>query len=147
MAHHRMTRDEWLPFATAGTRTGKLAVVRADGSPHVAPVWFLIDTADGVDRIVFNTGANTVKGKALRRDPRFAMAVDESAPPYSYAMFYANASIVDDPAEMLPWSIRIGARYMGADRGEEFGRRNAVPGELLVIAPITKVVAEANLTD
>jgi PPOX class probable F420-dependent enzyme len=144
---HRMPRDEWLRFASFGTRTGMVAVVRADGTPHVAPVWFLIEEADGVDRIVFNTGANTVKGKALRRDPRFAMAVDEPTPPYSYAMFYATASIVDDPAEMLPWSIRIGARYMGPDRGEEYGRRNAVPGELLIVAPITKVVAKADIAD
>ncbi len=145
--YHRMERDEWLPFVTAGTRTGKVAVVRADGSPHVAPVWFLVDTADGVDRLVFNTGAKTLKGKALRRDLRFAMAVDDDRPPFSYVMFYAEATIVDDPAEMLPWSIRIGARYMGAERAEAFGRRNAVPGELLIIAPITKVVAEANLAD
>ncbi len=146
--YHRMARDEWLPFVTAGTRTGKVAVVRADGSPHVAPVWFLVDTAGGVDRLVFNTGAKTLKGKALRRDPRFAMAVDDDRPPYSYVMFYAEATtIVDDPAEMLPWSVRIGARYMGEDRAEQFGARNAVPGELLIVAPITKVVAEADLAD
>ncbi|HEY7591716.1 MAG TPA: PPOX class F420-dependent oxidoreductase [Actinophytocola sp.] len=145
--YHRMSRDEWLPFVLDGTRTGKLAVVRADGSPHVAPVWFVLDTADGTDRIVFNTGANTVKGKALRRDPRFAMCVESDDPPYSYVMFYATATIVDDPEISLPWSVRIAARYMGEERGEEFGRRNAVPGELLVVAPITKVVAEANIAD
>jgi len=146
--YHRMSRDEWLPFVLDGTRTGKLAVVRADGSPHVAPVWFVIDTVDGEDRIVFNTGANTVKGKALRRDPRFAMCVETDEPPFSYVMFYATATtILDDPATSLPWSVRIGARYMGADKGEEFGRRNAVAGELLVVAPITKVVAEANIAD
>jgi len=42
---------------------------------------------------------------------------------------------------MLPWSIRIAARYMGADRGDEFGRRNAVEGELLVRLRIEHVVA------
>jgi PPOX class probable F420-dependent enzyme len=147
MAHRRMERSEWLPFVSSGTRTGHLAVVRASGAPHVAPVWFVIDTVDGVDRIVFNTGANTVKGKALRRDPRFAMSVDVDEPPYSYVMFYAEASIVEDPATMLPWSVRIGARYMGEERAEEFGRRNAVAGELLVVAPITKVVAEADIAD
>jgi PPOX class probable F420-dependent enzyme len=145
VAYHGMARDEWLAFARSGTRTGMVGVVRADGTPHVAPVWFLIDTADGVDRILFNTGANTVKGKALRRDRRFAMAVDHAEPPYSYAMFYATASIVDDPTEMLPWSVRIAARYMGEDRAEEYGRRNAVPGELLIVARITKVVANAEI--
>ena len=144
---HRMERDEWLEFVGRGTRTGKLAVVRKDGSPHVAPVWFVLDTTDGVDRLVFNTGENTVKGKALRRDPRFAMCVDIDQPPFSYVMFYATATIIDSPSESLPWSVRIGSRYMGEELGEEFGRRNAVPGELLIVAEITKVVAEANIAD
>ena len=144
---YRMARAEWLAFANAGTRTGKLAVVRADGSPHVAPIWFVAATVDDEDCLVFNTGATTVKGKALRRDPRFALVVDDDHPPYSYVMFYATARIVDDPTVSLPWSTRIGARYMGPERGEEFGRRNAVAGELLIIAPITKVVAEANISD
>ena len=62
-------------------------------------------------------------------------------------MFYATASLVDDPAEMLPWSVLIGARYMGSTRGEEFGRRNAVPGELLVVGTVTKVVAQSGIAD
>jgi PPOX class probable F420-dependent enzyme len=146
MAWHRMEREEWLPFVSSGTRTGHLAVTRLDGSPHVAPVWFLLDSSTGVDRLVFNTGSTTVKGRALARDPRFAMSVDMAAPPYSFVLFYATASIVDDPVESLPWSVRIASRYMGEERGEEFGRRNAVPGELLVFGTITKVVAEAEIS-
>jgi PPOX class probable F420-dependent enzyme len=117
-----------------------------DGTPHVAPVWFLLDSSTGVDRLVFNTGSSTVKGRALLRDPRFAMSVDVAAPPYSFVLFYATASIVDDPVESLPWSVRIASRYMGEERGEGFGRRNAVPGELLVFGTITKVVAEAEIS-
>lgn len=142
---NRMERAEWLPFVMQGTRTGKLAVARKDGTPHVAPVWFLIDTQDGVDRIIFNTSSRTIKGKALLRDPRFALCVDDDSPPFSYVMFYASASIVDDVDEMLPWSVRLGARYMGEEHGEEFGRRNAAPGELLIVGEITKVVAEAGI--
>ena len=48
-----MTREEWLQFVSTGTRTGKLASTRASGSPHVAPVWFLIDqTPDGDDVVL-----------------------------------------------------------------------------------------------
>ena len=32
-----MTDDEWRAFLTEPARTGKLATVRADGRPHVAP--------------------------------------------------------------------------------------------------------------
>jgi PPOX class probable F420-dependent enzyme len=147
MPWHKMPRSEWEPFAAAGTRTGHVAVTRADGSPHVAPVWFVLDTSSGVDRIFFNTAEKTVKARALRRDPRFAMSVDVAAPPYSFVLFYATASIVDDPVASLPWSVRIGARYMGEERGAEFGRRNAVPGELLIVGTITKVVAEADIAE
>ena len=42
---------------------------------------------------------------------------------------------------MLDIATRTGARYMGADRAEEFGRRNAVPGELVVRVRPTKVIA------
>jgi len=144
---YRMERAEWLAFATHGTRTGKLATVRADGSPHVAPVWFVIDSSSDVDRIVFTTGSGTAKGKALQRDPRFAMCVDVDSPPFSYVVFHATAEISSSVEEMLPWAVRLGTRYMGAERGEAFGRRNAVPGELLVFGTITKVVAQANIAD
>jgi hypothetical protein len=34
---------------------------------------------------------------------------------------------------------------MGPDRAEEFGRRNAVPGELLVRVTPERVIAETNV--
>lgn len=147
-----MDRAQWLDFVHHGTRTGKLATVRADGSPHIAPVWFLIDTeaADagrGPDRIVFNTGADTVKGKALRRDPRFALCVDLETPPFGYVQFRAEAELSEDPGALLHWATRLGARYMGEEAAEAFGRRNAVPGELLVLGRITHTVALGGIAD
>lgn len=141
---HKMDHAEWLGFVHHGTRTGKLAIVRADGSPHVAPVWFLIDDRD---RIVFTTGAETVKGKAFRRDPRFALCVDLETPPYSYVQFQAEAEISEDLDLMLEWATRLGARYMGEDKAGAFGKRNAVPGELLVFGTITKTIALAEIAD
>ena len=75
-----MTRDEWHAFVSAGTRTGKLAVVRKDGSPHVVPIWFVLDGDD----FVFTTGATTTKGYALRRDGRAAICVDDDRPPFAF---------------------------------------------------------------
>jgi PPOX class probable F420-dependent enzyme len=144
---YHMGRDEWLAFVMHGTRTGKLATVRKDGSPHVAPIWFLVDAADDGDHLVFTTGADTVKGYALKRDPRLSMVVDVESPPYSFVQFQAEATISEDLDDMLGWATRLGARYMGAEHAEAFGRRNAVPGELLVRARITKVVALAEIAD
>ena len=57
------TATEWREFLTAGTRTGKLATTCLDGRPHVVPIWFVLDGDD----LVFNTGADTVKGRSLAR--------------------------------------------------------------------------------
>ncbi|WP_026401872.1 PPOX class F420-dependent oxidoreductase [Actinomadura rifamycini] len=137
----KMTDDEWRAFVTAGTRTGKCAVTRKDGAPHVTPIWFVLDGDD----LLFNTGASTVKGRALARDPRLSVCVDDQEPPYSFVLLRAVATLVEDLDEMRRWATAIGARYMGADRAEEFGARNAVPGEYLVRARITGVVAERDV--
>lgn len=144
---YHMERDEWLAFVMHGTRTGKLATVRKDGAPHVAPIWFLIDAAADGDYLVFTTGADTAKGYAVRRDPRLSMVVDIEEPPFSFVQFAAEASVSEDLEEMLDWATRLGARYMGAEQAGAFGKRNAVPGELLIRARITKVVALAEIAD
>ena len=41
----------------------------------------------------------------------------------------------------------VGGRYMGADRADEFGARNAVPGELVVRITPTHIVARADIAD
>ncbi|HEX5117598.1 MAG TPA: PPOX class F420-dependent oxidoreductase [Pseudonocardiaceae bacterium] len=142
-----MSKDEWRAFLSSGTKTGKLALMRADGSPHVVPIWFALDSSGDDDYVIFNTNEKTVKAKALRRDPRLAMCVDEEHPPYSFVSLQAEAELFDDLVAMLPWSTRLGGRYMGEDKAEAFGRRNAVPGELLVRARITRVIAHAAIAE
>lgn len=139
-----MTHDEWRAFLLDEPRTGKLAVVRADGSPHVAPIWFDLDDDDTV---VFSTGANTVKGRAIRRDPRVSLCVDDERPPFAYVRIDGSAELSDDLDEMLEWTTRIAGRYMGADRAESYGRRNAVPSEVLVKVRPARVFAESGISD
>jgi PPOX class probable F420-dependent enzyme len=124
--------------------TGKLATVRANGQPHVAPVWYEIDT-DGT--IVFNTGESTVKGRNLRRDPRASLRVDDERPPFSFVVVEGVVELSNDPDDLRAWATRIGARYMGADRGEEYGARNGVAGELVVRLRPDRVVSALDLAD
>ena len=56
------------------------------------------------------------------------------------------ATVTEDPGELVASATLIGRRYMGVDRAEEFGRRNGVPGELLVKLRPTKVVTDLNVT-
>lgn len=133
-------------FLSHGTRTGKLAWTARDGRPLVAPVWFLLE-GDGDDAtLVFNTGAGTAKGKALARDPRVSLSVDLEEPPFAFVQVQGTATLSEDPDELLRTATAIGRRYMGADRAAEFGKRNAVPGELVVRVRPTKVVASLDMT-
>jgi PPOX class probable F420-dependent enzyme len=124
-------------------RTAKLAVVRADGSPHVAPVWVAL----AGDVIVFMTGADTIKGKAIARDPRVSLCWDDERPPFSFLTIAGTADTSADPDDMLYWATRISGRYMGQDRAEEYGRRNAVPPEILVRVTPTRIVARVDIAE
>ncbi|MFC0556169.1 PPOX class F420-dependent oxidoreductase [Planotetraspora thailandica] len=136
-----MTDAEWRDFVMTGTRTGKLAVTRADGRPHVTPVWFVLDGDD----VVFTTSETGVKGRALARDPRAAMSVDDDRPPYSFVVIEGEVTLSSDLDDLLCWATVLGGRYMGAGRAEEFGERNGVPGELLVRLHADRVIAQRGL--
>ncbi|KAA1023381.1 PPOX class F420-dependent oxidoreductase [Pseudonocardia sp. EV170527-09] len=133
---------EVVEFLTHGTRTGMLGWTAKDGRPLVAPVWFLVED----DAIVFNTGTETAKGKAIVRDPRVALTADLPEPPYAFVQVQGIAETSKDPDELLRTATALGARYMGADRAEEFGQRNGVPGELVVRIRPSKVIAHLDMT-
>ncbi|HET6965913.1 MAG TPA: PPOX class F420-dependent oxidoreductase [Acidimicrobiales bacterium] len=134
----------WQEFVSAmPARTAKLAVVRADGSPHVAPVWVALDGED----VVFMTGSDTVKGRSILRDPRVSLCWDDERPPFSFVVVNGTATTSADPAQLLYWASRIGGRYMGSERADEYGRRNAVPPEMVVRVSPTQVVAKVNVAD
>ncbi len=137
-----MTESEVRSFLGHGTRTGKLATIRSDGRPHVAPIWFVVDGDD----LVFTTWHSSAKAKNLDRNGRAALAVDLEEPPYAFVMVDGPVTISEDPAELLHYATRIGARYMGADQAEAFGRRNAVDGEWLVKLTMETVVAKHDMT-
>ena len=132
-----ITDPEVSAFLQAGTRTGKLSYTGADGRPLVAPVWFIVE--DG--RLVFNTGKETAKGRALARDSRATLCVDLEEPPYAFVQVQGSAELSEDPGELLRTATAIAARYVGPELAEEFGQRNGVPGELVVRLRPTKVLA------
>ncbi|MET8777878.1 PPOX class F420-dependent oxidoreductase [Nocardia sp. NPDC050713] len=129
-------------FLEHGTRTGKVAFVAADGRPIVTPVWFLVEG----EEIVFNTGKETAKGRAFTRDGRVALCVDLEEPPYASVQIQGVVTMSEDPDELLRTATALGGRYMGEDRAEEFGKRNGVPGELVVRLRPTKVIAHFDAT-
>jgi PPOX class probable F420-dependent enzyme len=133
-----------MQFLLEQPRTAKLATTRKDGSPHVAAVWIDLDDEGNV---YFTTGKQSLKGRSLRRDPRVSFCVDDERPPFSYVVVEGTAETSEDLEELVYWATRIGGRYMGAGRAEEFGQRNGVPGELLVKITPGKVIARQGISD
>ena len=140
-----MTAREVWDFLMEGTRTAHVATVRADGRPHVKPVWFVLDGEPGNFRVLFNTGAGTVKGRTLHRDGRVALSADDPAPLYSFVIVEGTAEFSSDLDEVRAAATRIGGRYMGADRAQEYGERNGMPGEYLVRVIPARVISERDL--
>ncbi len=134
----------WRGFLLAlPARTAKLAVVRADGAPHVAPVWFDLDGDD----VVFMTSAETIKGKAILRDPRVSLCIDDERPPFSFLTIAGTATTSTEPDELLEWATRIAGRYMGAALADEYGRRNAVAPEMVVRVRPNRIVAKVDVAE
>ena len=107
-----ITDPEVRAFLTEGTRTGKLSFLSPSGHPLVTPVWFVLEG----DTVVFNTGSDTAKGRYLARDPRVSLCVDLEAPPYAFVQVQGNASLSEQPDELVRTATLIGARYMGPER-------------------------------
>jgi PPOX class probable F420-dependent enzyme len=136
-----MTPEEIRAFLGHGTRTAKVATSAPGRQPHVMPVWFALDG----EELVFTTRGDSVKGRNLRRNPRAAIVVDEEVAPYAFVHIRGHVTLSEDLEELLRFATAIGGRYMGADRAEEFGRRNAVPGELLVRLHPERLIATVDV--
>ena len=144
----RMSNQEIRAFMREGSRTGMLATVRANGAPHVVPIWFDFDDETG--EAVFICGAGSVKARNMARDPRVSIGIDVSEMPFAFARLDGIATISkyeDDPEELLHWATETCRRFVGDDLAVQYGRRNAVPEELLVRVSPTRMVGVTGIAD
>jgi PPOX class probable F420-dependent enzyme len=137
----KMPPDECRRFLLERARTAKLATVRADGRPHVVPVWFDLDG----DTLVFTTWHKSVKAVNLRRDPRACLCVDDDAPPFAFVQVEGKVAMSQDADDLKYWATRIAARYMGVAQAEAYGKRNSVEGEVLARVTAVKITGRKNV--
>jgi PPOX class probable F420-dependent enzyme len=145
-----MSDEENKKFLMFGTRTAKLSTIRKDGSPHVVPIWFVLDNNDNNDtRIIFTIGHDSLKANNMIREPRVCICVDDQIPPFSFVKIDGVAEINQKPPrnEILKWATRIAERYMGKNNADSYGKRNSEEGELLVRIKPTRIVAEKNISE
>ena len=143
MPYRPMSEDEVWAFLSLPVRPAILATTRSDGRPHAAPVWYDLDG----HCLVFTTGAQTAKGRNLRRDPRAVLVVQDDQPPFAFVQLEGTVTISTELDDVAWWAGRLGGRYMGVERAGEYARRNGVPGELLVRFTAVKMVSAKNLAE
>jgi PPOX class probable F420-dependent enzyme len=93
-----------------------LATLRRDGSVLLSPVWH--EWQDGGFNVW--TGANDVKTRHLRSDPRASILVAESRFPLRGVEVRGTARIVEDGA--VETAVRIANRYLGSEKGTAYVR-------------------------
>jgi PPOX class probable F420-dependent enzyme len=138
-----LSRADALAFLAEGTRTGKLATAAPTGTPHVAPVWFVVTD----DALVFTTGHDTVKGRHLAANPRAALTADDERFPYGFVLVRGAVEVDRSAPDLGEWTRRIAARYVPPGRADEYGRRNAVEGEWLCRLRLERVIGQLALAD
>ncbi len=138
-----MSKEEIRNFLLQGTFTGKLGTINKNGTPHVVPIWFILDNKNNV---LFTTGDTSVRAKNIRRDNRVRLCVDDQVPLYTFVTFDGIAEIIcNKPTEIYKWAKIIAARYMGNDKAEEYGKRNSSEEELLIKIKPTKVIGQKDI--
>jgi PPOX class probable F420-dependent enzyme len=132
-----MTPEARRAFLTSGTRTAILATTRPDGRPHAVPVCFVLENDD----VLVLTNEATAKGRAMQRDPRVTLVVDDETPPFAFVMIEGTAELSRDPDDIDQAAPRIGERYDGPDGVEDFVRFAHEALGLLVRVKPTRILA------
>ncbi len=104
-----MSGAEVEEFLGSGAKVLQVATIGKDGSPHLAPMWFVLD--DG--KVVFRSFTKSQKIVNLRRDPRLTVLAEtgDTYETLQGVMIKGHATLVDDPAYVLELYGRLGARY------------------------------------
>ncbi|MGE5661381.1 MAG: PPOX class F420-dependent oxidoreductase [Ignavibacteriales bacterium] len=149
-----MSKREIKRFLIQGTLTGKLATVKKDNSPHIVPVWFVLDEIHkrrggrGIGDIVFMTGIDSLKAKNIQRNNKISFCVDDQTPLFSFVTVFGIARIYHyNQTKLFKWATRIAERYMGKDMAEAYGKRNSREDEIVIRVEPTRILAEKDIAN
>ncbi len=97
-----------------GKHFGKLATVMKDGSPHVTPIWYVLD--DG--KLIVNTTTARVKYYNIKRDGRVCFLVDDG---YPHVIIFGRARIASERDGKKDIEA-LAIRYTGEEQGKKSAR-------------------------
>lgn len=91
----------------------RLAYVWTDGSPRVVPIWFHWDGRE----LVFGTPPKAPKLKALAKNPKVAVTIDDNSFPHKVLLIRGTARI--QPVDgVVPEYALSAERYFGPEQGK-----------------------------
>ncbi len=108
-----------------------LATYRRDGSVLLSPVWH--EWRDGGFLIL--TGADDIKTRHLRNDPRAVVVVAENEAPYRGVEVSGMVSLDMDQARVIEAFRRIAVRYLGPEQGVKFANESSDDMALVHLVP------------
>jgi len=119
----------------AQPRIAVLSYIRADGRPNQAPIWYSIDQQS----IVMSIATGSAKHRALQRDNRVCLAIQDERPPYRAVIVDGTVAIEEAPADD-PVGYQMAVRYFGKAAANEYWKMSAEDREangrtLLTLVP------------
>jgi|SRR5215469_703100 len=102
----------------------RLAYVAADGTPRVLPIWFHWDGR----QLVMGTMPTAAKLKALARNPKVAITIDDNTFPHKVLLIRGTAKIDTVDGVVTGWA-QAAERYLGPEKGKAFVEQIRAKGE------------------
>ena len=109
------------------THVANLVTLNPDGSPHVAPLWYVHRQG----RLHISAGASAVKVRNIHRDARVSVSIANDSSPAAYVLFEGRARVTSDGAAELLVDMYV--RYQGEERGTISAQKTQEAGPSVAI--------------
>ena len=88
-----------------------VTTMREDGTPHVTPVWHLVDG----DEVVIAVDRQTIKARNVRANPQVALCVAADERPQPWVLINGTARLSEERVEEIVRTVSF--HYLGEEEG------------------------------
>ena len=88
-----------------------VTTIRPDGTPHVTPVWHLVDG----DEVVIAVARETVKARNVQANPQVALCVAANQRPQPWVLINGTARLSEERVEEIVRTVSY--HYLGEEEG------------------------------
>jgi len=92
----------------------RLAYVWTDGTPRVVPIWFHWNGSE----FVMGTPPKAPKLKALAKNPKVALTIDDNTFPHKVLMVRGTVTQIQPVQGVVPEYAKAADRYFGPEQGK-----------------------------